>query len=230
MRESGTLRPMIVWLRKVLIRLLLPVSWFVRRRRPIETLCQFAETESDSGWQFLRAFDQCPDPVQRAHLFHNLLEEREHASLFTELVERRGGRVRLSAENGRTSLLEQEGTLPAFLAYVHAGELDIAHEFGAYARAVPDDDVRKVFEHIKEEEDGHHSNLQGALLAIYPDPVKAAALVSRARRRRTWRAFQRGSKRIGDAFLAVWLVALYIVLGPFCVFQGRRRLARSARS
>ncbi len=205
------------------------MSWWMRRRRPAETLAQFAETEADSGWQFLKAFDSCENPVHRAHLFHNLLEECEHASLFTALVEKRHGTVP-PPQNGRLSLLDQEGELGAFLAYVQAGELDIAHEFEAYARAVPDADVRKVFEHIQTEEDGHQSSLWAALLDVTGSEPRAHQLVARARRRRAWRAFLRFSKRLGDGLLGIWLTLVYVVMGPFCAIQGRRRIALPARA
>lgn len=220
---------MYVTLRRAMIRVLLPFSWWARRRRPAETLAQFAETEADSGWQFLRAFGECDSAVHRAHLFHNLLEESEHASLFTELVNKRNGLVP-PPEDGRHSLLDQEGELAAFLAYVQAGELDIAQEFEAYAKAVPDEDVRTVFQHIMTEEDGHQSSLWLALLDVTGSESKAHQLVGRARRRRAWRAFLRFSKRLGDSLLGLWLTIVYVVAGPFCVLQGRRRLAAPAAS
>lgn len=221
---------MFVALRRALIRLLLPLSWRLRRRRPVETLTQFAETESDSGWQFLQAYGRCPDPAHRAHLFLNLLEEREHTSLFVALVEARGARVRFDSDGGRSSLLDQESGLPEFLAYVQAGEHDIAEEFQAYGRAVDASDVREVFEHIQEEEDGHHSTLWQALLAVAGSEERAHQLVRRARRRRAWRTFLRASKRMGDAFLALWLTVFFVLLGPFFALQGRRRLQAPPRS
>ncbi len=215
---------MLVAVRRALIRTLLPLSWRLRRARPVETLTQFAETEADSGWQFLRAFERCDDPRHRAHLFRNLLEEREHTSLFVGLVEARGGRVVLSSDGGRTSLLDQENGLAEFLAYVQAGEHDIAQEFQEYAQAVGAADVRAVFDHIQEEEDGHHSTLWQALLAVAGSQERAHQLVRRARRRRGWRTFLRAGKRMGDAFLGLWLTVIYVALGPLSVFAGRRRL------
>ena len=220
---------MFVFLRRLVIRTAMPMSWRLRRGRAAAALSEFAATEADSGWQFLRAMDCLPSPAHRALMFHNLLEEREHAAGFDALVKALPGGGAERAPAPREALLTGEADLPEFLAYAYAGELDISLEFGSFARAagsVPA--ARALFDAIRVDEDGHHHTLWRALQEAVPDEAEAQALVRKARRRRIWKVWLKFSKRIGDAFLGLWLTLVYAVFGLLLVIPSRRRLRRRA--
>ena len=220
---------MYIWIRRWAIRLFLPIRWRLSRRRPARALAEFAATEADSGWQFLRAIDRLEKPEHRALLFHNLLEEKEHAYLFRDLVRRLpGGRAPI-AQAERKALIDEEGGLSAFLAYVCAGEMDIAREFEAYAKASSVPEARALFEHVLCDEDGHHDVLWNTLVDELGDEVEAKVLLGRARRQRIWRAWLRFSKRMGDTLLGVWLFAIYLVFGPLLFVASRRRVLEGVR-
>jgi hypothetical protein len=215
-----------VFLRRLLIRILLPVWWRVSRRRPADALAEFAATEADSGWQFLYVMDQVESPKDRALIFHNMLEESEHTTLFDDLVRKLRGGVSVMDSAPRNSMVEEQGGLAEFLAYVYAGELDISHEFEAYANATQIEEASALFRHIQEEEEGHHYNLRSVLVAAAGSDARADKLVKQARRRRMWMAWLRFWKRFGERFMGLWLALLYFAFGPFMVLGSRRRLRK----
>lgn len=215
---------MYVTLRRLIIRLFLPITWRLFRRRPSDTLADFAATEADSGWQFLQTIEALDEAEHRALLFDNLLEEMEHAARFRELAARLpGGRVaRPTAE--RHAMIEDGDGLVAFLAYAHAGELDISLEFDAYARAATVPEARTLFREIAADEDDHHHVLWKTLIDATRSEETAHKLVRAARRKRAWKAWLRFSKRLGDAFLGFWLSLIYLLFGWLLVLPSRRRL------
>lgn len=202
----------------------MPISWRLFKKRPASVMHEFAVTEEDSGWQFAEAMPLLDDPAHRALLFHNALEEHEHAHRFLSIAIKLPGGAEPRPVVARSFLIDDTHDLAEFLAYVYAGELDISKEFNSYAAAIGRDDVSHLFAEISEEEAGHHSTLKGALLAIAGSEETITGLVKKARRRRLWRAWLKVSKSIGDTFLGLWLVVIYLVFGPLLFWASRSRL------
>lgn len=219
---------MYVLLRRIIIRLFLPITWRLFKRRPAHALLDFAATEADSGWQFLRAIERLPNAEHRAMLFHNVLEEKEHASEFQALVDGLPGGDAERPSAARNALIDDDENLAAFLAYVYAGELDISQEFSAYAKAVPVPAAQRLFDQIQEDEDGHQDSLWETLITETGDRKEADRLVKKARRRRMWRAWMKFWKRVGDRFMGLWLTLVYAIFGLLLLVAARRRMSEGS--
>ncbi len=222
--RGGYPRGVYVALRRWAIRVVMPVMWRLWPRRRAHALAEFAATEADSGWQFKQAIERTPDPALKALLFCNLLEEMEHSERFQRLADGMGqGRVGVAPAR-RTSLATDTSSLRAFIAYVHAGELDISHEFDAYGRAAGVPAISGTFEALREDEEGHQSGLWSALRKLTRSDSEARSLVRRARWRRLYRSWLSVSKQLGDAMLALWLGLAYLLMGPLAVWSSRARM------
>jgi hypothetical protein len=153
-----------------------------------------------------------------------VLEEKEHSAAFARLAQSLSdGSLRIAPAD-RHALVEDAESLPDFVAYVHAGELDVAREFGAYAAAANVPEAARLFQQIQIEEEGHEGGLWDVLIAMIPDEKQARTLVRQARRRRWWEAWKQLGRNMGDVVSSIWLGALYLIFGPLILIASRRRL------
>ncbi len=172
-------------LRKLAIRTMLPVSWAFSKTRVSRSLLRFAEVEADSAWQFLRAMEVLELPHQRAAMFHDALEEMEHAAGFHSLARAYAERPLPLCRDRREALLHTPEDLGEFLAYIYEGEREVYGEFEDYCLAIRREDIRAWLQHIREDEAGHQDTALATLVEVLggedklkrpdtPDPLAAA--------------------------------------------------------
>ncbi len=75
-----------VYLRRLLIRLVLPLTWRRFAGMKAARLLRFSVTETDSAWQILQALTVVEDPVVRAQALQHAFEEVHHASAFATVA------------------------------------------------------------------------------------------------------------------------------------------------
>ena len=214
----------IMW-RRVAIRLVLPLTWRVFRRRRGQTLHRFSVTEADSAWHFLNALSHVDQPAIRARLFNNALEETHHASLFAQAAKDEARLpIHLPIEERGTIYDPQKG-LHHFYAFVYVGEKDVYDQFDAYASAIRTGSVSNIFSHLKEDEDGHMQFAEQRLAAM--DLNRSAVLrhLQSIRRRRLLESWGRGARWVSDLTMTLFLSVLYFVLGALGIASYSRAQA-----
>ena len=216
-------------LRKAMIRLFLPVWWKPSRRRIAEKMEHFSVIEADSAWQFLRGLDAVENPVDRAQMFNNALEEVHHAALFERAAgsyrEQMGSR--LTPE--REQLYEAEKGLDWFLAYAYVGEQDVLSQFEAYAAAVGPGRARDTFEDAMGDEADHVVLARELLLKIFGSEKILRKHERKIRRQRAWQSWLRFSKALGELSSGLILSGIYIPAGLIYSRFSRRRLREAGR-
>jgi hypothetical protein len=216
-----------MYLRRMTIRLMIPIVWGVSRRRAARALQIFSSTEADSGWQFLYALDATEDPELRAELFKNAMEEMYHSSEFEKLSSLCADRLLTRPKPERKPLYDPEKSYAAFLSYVYVGEKDVYEQFDAYSAAVKKAALSQgmthtVFDEAKEDEDGHLNLAKAALMEQYGSESAARKEIFRIRLRRAYQTWLRFSKKIGEVSSSIILSALYYVSGVFFAIPCRR--------
>lgn len=215
---------MSMFLRRLGIRIALPLSWRIFPERRGRVLQRFANTEADSAWHFLHALSQVDQPAIRARLFNNALEEEHHAALFTEsALEQAWAPIRLPGA-GRVAIYDPYKGLQHFYAYVYVGEKDVYDQFDAYAKAIDTESVKRLFTQLKEDEDGHMQFAEQRLAALDANGSKVVRQVRSIRRQRALESCVRGFRRLPDLATGFLLGTLYFVLGGFARAACRRAL------
>ena len=206
--------------RNAITRLVMPVLWRRDPEHASRMLKNFAETEFDSGWQYLNALAHTSDPSVRRMLFSNVLEEFRHSDYFSQAAHMLASRRLRSPAQSRTTLVKAPSDLPAFLAYAHESERAIHQQFATYAKSCSFPAVSEVFLRICDDEEDHHVEAKDSLSSVVGSSSSVRRLVLRARAKRALEAWTRGSKRVGDTIFYLLLSAVFFAFGPFL---GRRK-------
>lgn len=217
-------------LRKLAIRLILPLTWRPSRKRTAAQLQRFSVTEADSGWQILYALDAIDDPALRCKVLQHAMEEVHHACEFNRVS------LPYTAELPRKLLcrrdpifLREKGVdgLITFVAYAEVGEKDVFDQFDSYAGAIGGPAARSVFLEAKKDEEGHIGLCHGILLGLVGTEEAAARKIRMTRLRRIYETWKRGGKAIGDTMLALILTTVFAVGGLLLTLTCRKRLSNS---
>ena len=211
-------------LRKIVIRVLTPLSWRASNNRQSKSLNRFSQTEADSAWQMLQALDAVEDPHFQGELFNNALEEVHHAALFHDLARAYSDFPLPLDSPRRQQLFDPEADFALFEAYHFVGELDVYEEFWSYAGAAPVERVRETFLQIRGDEEEHQKLAYRELIKLAGSEAGARKLIRRVRRTRAWEAWVRFGKGIGDVMSSIVLSGIYVLAAPFFSVLCRRRL------
>jgi rubrerythrin len=207
-------------IRRLAIRLFIPISWRISRQRIAKSLRRFSEVEADSAWQMLAALDGVADPEFRAQLFNNALEEVHHSYIFRNLARKYEEQLISPSPQERRRLFDPRQGLVMFEAYRFVGESDVYRDFLAYAEAAPYQDIRDTFIAIRGDEEEHQKLAYAKLDRLCGSTTATRRLILKVRLRRAWDSWIRASKKIGDFFFSLILLAIYFTLGmlsaPFC--------------
>ena len=217
-------------LRRVAIRVVLPISWALSPQRVSQSLLRFAQVEADSAWQFLQAMNVLQRPQQVAAMFHDALEEMEHAAGFHSLARSYAARPLPLCRDRREALLEDTEGLGRFLTYIYEGEREVYEEFEDYARAVGRQDIRAWLQHIREDEEGHQDTALSTLIEVLGGEDQLSQLVRATRWRRTKESLARLSHRLGDLFSGVLLGVIYLFAAPLLGRACQRRIQARPQS
>ncbi len=213
-----------VFIRRMAIRHLLPLSWKLGDERVARSLQRFALVESDSAWQFLRAVEVLERPEHKAAMFHDALEEMSHAEGFSRLAARYAPRALPLPREARSPLIERADQLGEFLAYIYVGERDVYAEFDDYSRAARRADIEAHLAAIQADEAGHHEDAERTMLSLFGSAERFARLQRQAR----WRRFRESANRVstwsGRIVSGLLLGILYFVAGALLTVPARRRL------
>ncbi len=214
-------------LRRLAIRLMLPVSWRLFRNRRGETLYRFSVTEADSAWHFLHALSQVDQPAIRARLFNNALEELHHASLFEQAARDEARAPLHIPAKERGPIYNPQKGLQHFYAFVYVGEKDVYDQFDSYASAIKTDSIKEIFLHLKEDEEGHMQFAEQRLAMLDMNQRMVLRQVKAIRRRRLLESWGRGLRRVSDLIASLFLGAIYFSLGALGIGACRRAQAAS---
>lgn len=214
-------------LRRVLIRIAVPVLWRGVARVQAARLLRFGITEKDSEWQILHALDDIDDPATRARVLQHALEESHHAAEFTRVslaVDERLPPKPLPPRNPIYETGSGAAGLAAFAAYANVGEVDVFEQFDAYAVGIGPGEARSVFRESKLDELGHVGLTRAILDELCPDKRHADWLVTRVRLRRAWDVWLRFGRFLGEVNTTILLCTLYFLAGVLLAVPARRRL------
>ena len=209
-------------LRRLAIRVALPLSWRAFPRRRGETLQRFSVTEADSAWHFLHALSHMDQPAIRARLFNNALEEIHHAALFAEAARDQARTpIHLPIEE-RVAIYDPREGLQHFFAYVYVGEKDVYDQFDAYAAAIGAESVRRIFATLKQDEDGHMQFAEQRLAALGAQHGGLLRQVRSIRTRRLLESWVRAWRQVTDLATTLLFSALYFFFGALASAACRR--------
>jgi hypothetical protein len=200
-------------LRRIAVRVFIPINWRISRQRIALSLRRFSEVEADSAWQMLAALDNVTDPDFRAELFNNALEEVHHAYLFSGLARKYEERLTGSAPQERRQLFNPMEGLVTFEAHHFVGESDVYCDFLAYAAASPYVDIRERFMAIRGDEEEHQKLAYAELVRQCGSDGAARRLIMKVRLGRAWEGWVRASKKVGDLFSTAVLMGIYFTFG-----------------
>ena len=200
--------------RRFAIRLTLPFSWRFFPGRRGEILQRFSATEADSAWHFLHASSHVDQPVIRARLFNNALEETHHAALFGQAAQDHARTPIHIPVQERIAVYDPQKGLQHFYAFVYVGEEDVYGQFDAYAAAIGADSVKSIFSHLKEDEAGHMQFAKQRLVATDAKQANILREVRSIRRRRLVESWTRGWRCASDWAVTLVLSAVYVLFGP----------------
>lgn len=202
--------------RRIGIRLVLPVVWGLSRKRTAVALNKFAITEADGAWQDIYAIGQVSDPRLKAKLFQHAIEESHHSALFeaaswnySDVLQPRNCSERISLFKGS----DPATALRSFYAYECVGENDVCEEFSAYASAAPYTDLKEIFERLRGDEEAHAAYTRKVYEEILPSAGKRWWGMLLARSQRVYQAWLRFSEGMGSLPSTVLLSATYYLLG-----------------
>lgn len=212
-------------LRNAVTTLVLPLSWSRGRHHAATTLKRFSEVEFDSAWQYLNAMSYVAKPEVQHVLFHNVMEEIEHSETFLDVSHKLAEQRLIGSTRARVPLVKSEVDIPYFLAFAHESERAVCAQFNGYARACSRyAEASAVFETIAIDEEKHEREARNSLTALIGDERRVTWLIRRARLTKLYEAWLRGTRRLGDAVFAVWIVALFFVFGVFLCRYCKTRL------
>lgn len=220
-----------MWIRRLIIRLLLPIVWSFSRRRVAQALTEFSITEVDSAWQSLYAMKFVKDPKVRSKLFQHALEEIHHGALFKKLATKYSDAYPSGAIADRTLLFKKdkgESALVEFYAAEAVGETNVRNEFSTYANAAPMEDIRELFIYVKKDETGHAIYTHGELNRLTNHQwLTRQRLLFQVRLSRIYQAWLNFGNSLGHFVPGILLGALYLIFGLPGRLVCRRRMASS---
>lgn len=215
------------WFRRAAIRLFMPVTWGLSRRRTARKLEEFSTIEADSAWQFLRALEAVEDPDHRARLFNNALEEVHHAALFSRASAEYSDRIQPRPQPEREAIFDPDnGGLRRFLAYAYVGEMDVFQQFEAYHAAARPGPAREAFASAMEDESDHVDLAMAILRKTHGSDKAIRREIRNIRLGRAWRTWLRFSKALGEFTSGVLLTVIYFAFGPWLAWACRRARRR----
>ena len=216
--------------RHLILRFVLPNVWRFFPQRKLAALQEFSQTELDSAWQSLYAYEFVNDPKLKAELFSHALEEFHHANLFSKLHD--------SYEKAPMDLpvIHREAVLTGknrselidFLSYVHVGEREVNFDFKVYAAAKIDPKIRDLFVKVLKDEE-HHQGDSLAMLMEASGGTRSEVrwALWKASGSRVYRQYVGLLSAFGKIPLAFVLSIIYFSVGWLAVGSIRRRLNSS---
>jgi hypothetical protein len=213
-------------LRKLAIRALTRLSWGTSSKRLAAGMDRFAQVEADSAWQLLQAIEATPSVSLQARFFGNVLEEVEHAALFSRLARAHASAAPPLAAPPRRQIFDPAKGLAAFSAYLYVSEGEVYEQFFSYATAARDDGVRRTFLAIRGDEGDHEAHAWRELVELAQSEKRARKLARRARLSRIYDAWLRFGKRLGALPAFVLLSVIYFVAAPLLTWACRRLIRR----
>ena len=221
-------------IRHLLIRYLLPIVWRFSPARKIQALIEFSLTETDSGWQSLNAFHKTQNTYARAALFNHALEEFQHAYLFRHLAQKKSPQILPTPYFPRISIwkntLDQDAALIDFFAYLQVGEREINLDFDVYAEVIEDPDVKRLFQRIKEDEDGHESEAEEKLQSLaQTQGTDLKALKRSYLLKLAYGHYVKYVRIVGEWNLQILLSILYYLFAPFLSKKAKSRMLLDRR-
>ncbi len=206
---------MLTFIRNAVTRIALPIFWRHSQGHAAATLKQFGETEFDSGWQYLNAMEHAQSVKLRQMLFENVLEEFRHSDYFLGAAHTLATSRLQGIARARLPLVQTASDLPFFLAYAHLAEKSIHDQFDVFAKACHLPAVSDVFHKICNDEAEHEAEARTLLEETAESPRQARGLVLRAKLKRAYETWMRGSQHIGDFMFSAVLSLIFLVYGPF---------------
>ena len=147
----------------MIFEMLRPVHRWIWRdaERRAHKLLRFGETETDGGWDLVRAAQMTPDSLLRRLYLEHATDEHSHGVMF----HRRGNEILRSLANGSDSNFQADWLAPsghgvddlrvdeepdeALLAFLHLSEKTAADRFSVYCDVLENDmPTRAIFEEI----------------------------------------------------------------------------------
>lgn len=216
-------------LKRLAIRAITPLSWGLSRERLARSLQRFSQVEADSAWQMLEALDAVGDPLFRAKLFSNALEEVHHAAIFDKLAREYALHPLPFAAPRRQTIFDSKRGMHEFEAHHFIGEADVYEQFLSYARAASSDRLRNAFLNIRGDEQEHQALAYSELRRMVGSRTATERLILRIRLKRLYQAWLRLGKKTAEAWLTMVLILVYLVMGPLFGPLCRKRLQDSVR-
>jgi hypothetical protein len=197
------------------------------RERVSEVIRKFSTTEADSAWQLVYGINRLSHPLQRASLFHQVLEEMEHAERFESLYREITGRRMPAIIQERLPIYRAREELWKLFPYCQLGEASAARQFGDLARTLPGGSpLRTTLEEIVEEESGHVEKAEELTALTGRSVAEVRAELRRIKLRRARESWLRLGRRMVDAAATAILSLAYHALGPWArrvVLKSRAR-------
>ena len=216
-------------IRNAITRLVLPIAWGRSSDHAARTLKRFGDTESDSGWQYLKAIEHTQDDELKRMLFSNVLEEYRHSDYFYGAAHQLATQRLHSTPAARSRLVQGPQDMAYFLAYAHECEHSIHGQFDAFASACRLPAVSDVFRRISADEEDHEAQAHDFLTqAVDGSARRARWMVFKAKAARGYEAWMRGTHRMGDVTFGVLLSVVFFAFGPL-VAQRQARASVQAR-
>jgi hypothetical protein len=219
-----------LFVRRILIRTLLPLTWRPFARFRASRLARFGVTEADSAWQILHALDAVDEPSRRVRILQHALEEVHHASEFTRVARPHAPEVLPRLLPPREPIFEREKGLEGlvtFAAYACVGEEDVLAQFDAYAAGMGDGEARAAFREARFDEQGHVGLCRSLLVGLVGE-ARARREIRWARLRRLWEAWTRLGRDLGEITSILLFGAIYAVFGVIGWLPARARLRAEA--
>lgn len=205
---------MFTFIRNAVTRVALPFFWRRSPAHAASTLKQFGETEFDSGWQYLNAMAYTDNVRLRQMLFENVLEEFRHSDYFLGAAHTLATSRLQGVAQARLPLVQASDDLPLFLAYAHQSEKSIHDQFDVFAKSCHLPAVTDVFNRICGDEAEHEVEARTLLEEIIGSAKSAGKLIRKAKLKRAYEAWMRGSQHIGDFMFSIVLTTTFLIYGP----------------
>lgn len=218
---------MIGLVRKITIRILLPIWWRLFDDAPAKALNKFSIVEFDSAWQSLKALQASEEAEIRAKLFRHAFEEIAHGEIFLAIATSVSKVPLTSLFPERNPILKSPDKkgFTEFYADEFVGENRIQSEFETYYSAVPFKNVKAVFEKVKKDEWGHALYTSKMLDQMVDSNVINRNLrILRADLKYGYQAWLRFSKSIGELYSDLVLKIIYFTCGLFLKSSCKRTL------
>jgi hypothetical protein len=213
------------YLRRIVTRVLLPLSWHRDDHCVALTLKKFSEVEFDSAWQYFNAMKHAEDPALQRILFGNFMEEMEHADAFLSLSHDLALRRFARKQESRSVLVKSADDIPYFLAFAHESERSIATQFDGYALASGHrGSVADAFRKISSDEITHGEGAHSSLVALVGNRARARRLIWRVKLSKLWQAWVRATRYVGDGTSTLLIATVYLLAGITFGASCRRQL------